>query len=79
LRYKPLVLLLPAYLLLIPSLALAWLGKIEYVTDGDTIVEIKHRTQADMHFYEIDTLGERPFFFVFSEEISSITRSTNDK
>ena len=67
-RYKPLVLLLPAYLLLIPSLALAWLGKIEYVTDGDTIVEIKHRTQADMHFYGIDTLGERTFFLYFQKK-----------
>ena len=46
--------LLLACLLLLPSIALAWPGKVVEVTDGDTLVVQKGNSEVDVRLYGID-------------------------
>ena len=47
--------LLLSFLLLLPSVALAWQGKVVEVTDGDTLVVQKGNTEVDVRLYGVDT------------------------
>ena len=65
-RYWALPLFLLACLLLLPSIGLAWPGKVVEITDGDTLVVMKSDKEVDVRLYGIDTpetdqpSGQRP-------------------
>lgn len=54
-RYWTLPSLLLACFLLLPSIALAWPGKVVEVTDRDTLVVMKGNKEVDVRLYGIDT------------------------
>lgn len=54
-RYWVLPPSLNSFLLLLPSIAIAWQGKVVEVTDWDTLVIIKGNKEVDVLHYGIDT------------------------
>ena len=53
--HRLLLSLLLSFLFLLPSIALAWQGKVVEVIDGDTLVVQKANTEVDVRLYGVDT------------------------